>query len=142
MSAIGVFLRGLRQGRQWDMDVVAERTGFSVDKVRCDESGQTVPSFDDRRAYASAFDFPHVEEFERGWRPRKVEVIRGDRNGGIAIINKCPAGRPHDYEEYSINSGVGYEYFARTDELSDPTLFGVIIVGDSIRDVLDPKHPR
>ena len=137
MSAIGVFLRGLRHGRQWGTDAVAAKTGFTEEKVRCDEDGQTVPTYEDRRTYALAFGFEHVEEFERAWRARNVEMIRGDRSG-IAIINKVPAGPPQDYEEYSISSGVGYEYFPRPADLTDPALFAVIVVGHSMSPSYEP----
>ncbi len=107
-----------------------ERTGLPRPTVSRHVNGHTMPSYADRRRYAAAFGMG-VDEFESRWRARRIDTARGDPGGGIPVINRAPAGHPIDYEEYGVDSGVGYEYLERGD-LGPENLFAVVIVGDSM----------
>lgn len=64
---------------------------------------------------------------------RLVRVKLAHRDGFVPIINKAPAGGPIDYEEYGIDSGMGYEYVPRSVGMEGELLFAVIVIGDSMQ---------
>ena len=107
-----------------------ERTGLPRPTVSRHVNGHTMPSYADRRRYAAAFGLD-IEQFESRWRGRRIDTSRGDPAGGIPVINRAPAGQAFDYEEYGIDSGIGFEYLDRGG-LDEDNLFAVVIIGDSM----------
>ncbi len=52
--------------------------------------------------------------------------------GKIPVINLSPASEPRNYEEFGLDSGLGFTYVDRSPGQEDPTLFGVVVVGPSM----------
>lgn len=105
-------------------------TGFARNTVYRHLSGETMPSFRDRRLYATVFKMP-MEDFEAGWRNQKVPQQKGDPQGGIPILCDVPAGNGDDMPDY--DQGVGDGYINRDAVgIEDPLAFGLRIKGDSM----------
>jgi len=83
----------------------------------------------DRKMFAAAFGMT-LDEFDDRWRASKINQTQGGR--GIPVINRAPAGRILDYEEYGVDSGQGYEYIDYGGLPEDEHLFAVIVVGESM----------
>ena len=138
MSIPGIYLRGLRQGRGQDRSVVAVTTGISVERQRQIEETPSVPSYQERRAYARHFGFSCVDELDENWRSSEVKLSKGELTGRIPVINCTPAGEPLNYEEQYPDSGIGYAYIDPPPGVVGPNLFAFVIVGDS----MEPDYPE
>ena len=132
MSPLGTLLRGLRIGKQLDVQSMASELGTSARRLELIERGSVFPAAIERRTWAVKLGFRDLLDFDRQWRDGWTRVTSAHRAGFIPIINRAPAGLPVDYEEYGIDSGVGYEYVARSPGMEDEILFGVVVIGDSM----------
>ena len=137
MSTLGLYILGLRHGRQRDREVVAEQTGISVERQRLIEEGLAIPTHVECKAYAKSFSFSSVAEFEEAWRSKRIVLSKGDANGRIPVINLAPAGEPVDYHECFPDSGLGFTYIDPPPGIIGPNLFAFVIIGDS----MEPTYP-
>lgn len=131
MSRVGVFLKGCLQTRQWDMATMAQTLATSQEQLQRVLSGAAFPPAVQRRAWARQLGFADLLNFDDQWRQRKVITAQAACRNLIPVINQAPAGSPRDYEEYGLDSGLGFEYIPRR-EGQDGPLFAVVIVGDSM----------
>lgn len=138
MSAPGTYVRKLREGCGLDTDAVAIATGIGANRQARIERGEATPSYGERRSYARLFGFTCVQAFDEGWRASRIPLSRGEANGRIPVINLAPAGRPQDYIEPYIDSGIGRAYIDPPPGISGPDLFAFVIDGDS----MEPDFPE
>ncbi len=131
MTRVGVFLKQYQADRQWDAAAMTRALATSGEQLRRVFAGEAFPPASQRRAWARELGFADLLEFDRQWRPRGVAVTRVSAEELIPVINKTPAGCPRDYEEYGLDSGVGYEYIPRRAGQEGP-LFAVVVIGDSM----------
>ena len=138
MSRFGTLVRGIRLGRGFDLPTMAAALDASPDHLSQVESGATLPPAAQRRRWAAALGFTDLLDLDRHWRdgwPRLAPLARPHPLGWIPVINAAPAGPPLDYEEFGLDSSVGYDYVPRAttpEQQHAPTLFAVILVGDSM----------
>jgi SOS-response transcriptional repressor LexA len=132
MSRLGTLLRGLRIGKQLDLPSMAHTLGIPPRRLQLIEIGAAFPPAGERRTWAHLLGFSNLVDFDRQWRDGWTRITMSHRDGHIPIINRAPAGSPIDYEEYGIDSGVGFEYVARSPGMDDEVLFAVIVIGDSM----------
>lgn len=133
MSTLGILIRGLRMGKQLDLLRMACTLGTTPRRLELVEAGAIFPPAGERRAWALRLGFTDLIDFDRHWRDGWTRVTRAHRDGFIPVINKAPAGPPVDYEEFGIDSGVGYEYVPRSEAMDEhDVLFAVIVIGDSM----------
>src|SRR5580704_17368157 len=114
MSRVGTLLRGMRLARQLDLAAMADQLATAPRRLELVEMGAAFPSAAERRAWADKLGFTDLLDFDRHWRDGWPGVTLAGRDGSIPIINKTPAGKPVDYQEYGIDSSVGYEYVPRS----------------------------
>jgi SOS-response transcriptional repressor LexA len=132
MSRLGTLLRGLRIGKQLDLPSMACTLGIAPRRLELIETGAAFPPAGERRVWAQRLGFTDLVDFDRQWRDGWKRITQAHRDGYIPIINRAPAGVPVDYEEYGIDSGVGFEYVPRSKGMDDEVLFAVIVIGDSM----------
>jgi SOS-response transcriptional repressor LexA len=132
MSRLGTLLRGLRIGKQLDLQSMAYTLGVPPRRLQLIETGAAFPPAAERRTWARVLGFSDLVDFDRQWRDGWTRITLSHRDGHIPIINRAPAGSPIDYEEYGIDSGVGFEYVPRSPGMDDEILFAVIVIGDSM----------
>ncbi len=132
MSRLGTLLRGLRIGKQLDLQSMAYTLGIPPRRLELIETGASFPPAAERRAWANRLGFSDLVDFDRHWRDGWMRITLAHRDGHIPIINRAPAGSPIDYEEYGIDSGVGFDYIRRSPGMDDDILFAVIVIGDSM----------
>ncbi len=135
MSPVGTLLRGMRLAKKLDVSSMAGELGTTSHYLELVETGVVFPTAAQRRCWAGRLGFTDMLEFDRQWRSGWTRVTLAHRDGWIPVINHAPAGRPIDYEEYGIDSGVGFEYVPRSaamGQLAEEILFAVIVVGDSM----------
>jgi SOS-response transcriptional repressor LexA len=133
MSRLGTLIRGLRIGKQLDLQQMSCTLGTSPRRLELVEAGAVFPPAVERRAWAERLGFADLIDFDRHWRDGWARVTAAHRDGWVPIINKAPAGGPVDYEEYGIDSGVGFEYVPRSHGTAESdVLFAVIVIGDSM----------
>jgi SOS-response transcriptional repressor LexA len=135
MSRIGTLLRGMRLAKQKDLPAMAAQLQTAPRRLELVEIGAAFPSAAERRAWAEKLGFADLLDFDRHWRDGWPAVCLAQQDGQIPIINQTPAGPPIDYQEYGIDSSLGYEYVPRTDDmigLENNILFAVIVIGDSM----------
>jgi SOS-response transcriptional repressor LexA len=135
MSRVGTLLRGMRLARQLDLAAMADQLATAPRRLELVEMGAAFPSAAERRAWADKLGFADLLDFDRHWRDGWPGVTLAGRDGSIPIINKTPAGKPVDYQEYGIDSSVGYEYVPRSADMTgmeNDILFAVIVIGDSM----------
>jgi SOS-response transcriptional repressor LexA len=135
MSHIGTLLRGLRIGKQLDLQSMAYTLGTTVRRLELVEVGAAFPPVVERRVWARRLGFSDLIDFDRQWRDGWARVTAAHRDGWVPIINKAPAGPPTDYHEFGIDSGIGFEYVPRSVGMDDDVLFAVIVIGDSMSPV-------
>jgi len=114
---------------------MAGTLGTTPGRLALVETGAAFPAAIERRHWASKLGFADLTDFDHQWRDGWTRVTAAHRDGFVPIINKAPAGLPVDYEEYGIDSGVGFEYIPRTVGMEDELLFALIIIGDSMSPV-------
>jgi SOS-response transcriptional repressor LexA len=135
MSRVGSLLRGMRLAKQRNLTAMAAELEVAPRRLELVEIGAAFPSAAERRAWASKLGFADLLDFDRQWRDSWPGLSLAQRDGQIPIINQMPAGPPIDYQEYGIDSSVGYEYVPRSADmvgLENDILFAVIVVGDSM----------
>lgn len=132
MSRLGTLLRGLRLGKQLDLPSMASTLGTTARRLELIETGASFPPAGERRDWAARLGFTDLIDFDRLWRDGWAGVTRARRDGWVPIINKAPAGPPTDYQEFGIDSGLGFEYVPRPPGMEGEILFAVIIIGDSM----------
>jgi SOS-response transcriptional repressor LexA len=133
MSKLGSLIRGLRIGKRLDLQQMSCTLGTTPRHLDLVETGAVFPAAHERRLWAERLGFADLLDFDRHWRDGWARVTAAHRDGWVPIINKAPAGGPIDYEEFGIDSGVGYEYIPRSAGMIDgDVLFAVIIIGDSM----------
>lgn len=133
MSTLGTLIRGLRIGKRLDLLQLSCMLQTSARRLELVEAGAVFPPAVERRAWASKLGFTDLLDFDRHWRDGWARVTRAHREGLIPVINKAPAGIPVDYQEFGIDSGVGYEYVPRSAQMDKhDILFAVIVIGDSM----------
>ena len=132
MTPLGTLLRGVRLGRQWDERTMATALGTTPRRVQLVEAGGAFPPAAERRAWAVRLGFTDLVSFDRQWRDGWARVTRAHRSGWVPVINKAPAGPPVDYQEFGVDSGLGYEYVPRSTGQRDEVLFAVVVFGDSM----------
>ena len=133
MSRLGTLIRGLRIGKQLDLEQLADTLGTTPRRLELVECGAAFPPAAERRAWADKLGFADLIDFDRHWRDGWARVTRAHRDRLIPIINKAPAGPPIDFEEFGIDSGVGYEYVARSLWMdAHDVLFAAVLIGDSM----------
>src|SRR5271155_1812097 len=134
MSRVGTLLRGMRLAKRWDLAAMAAELQTSARRLELVEIGAAFPSAAERRAWAEKLGFADLLDFDRHWRDGWLGITLARRGGSIPIINQAPAGQPVDYQEYGIDSSIGYEYVPRSADmaaLDADILFAVIVIGDS-----------
>src|SRR5580658_4469566 len=135
MSRVGTLLRGMRLARRLDLAAMADQLATAPRRLELVEMGAAFPSVAERRAWADKLGFADLLDFDRHWRDGWPGVTLAGRDGSIPIINKTPAGKPVDYQEYGIDSSIGYEYVPRSADMTgmeNEILFAVIVIGDSM----------
>ena len=135
MSRLGTLLRGMRLAKKLELPEMAGALGTTPGRLRLVETGAAFPAAIERRNWASKLGFADLTDFDRQWRDGWTRITAAHRDGFIPIINKAPAGNPTDYEEYGIDSGVGFEYIPRSEGMEGELLFAVIVIGDSMSPV-------
>ncbi len=135
MSRVGTLLRGMRIAKELDVAEMARRLGTTPSRLRLVETGAAFPAAIERRQWAIKLGFADLTDFDHNWRDGWARITAAHRDGFVPIINKAPAGLPIDYEEYGIDSGVGFEYIPRTEGMEGELLFAVIVIGDSMSPV-------
>jgi SOS-response transcriptional repressor LexA len=135
MSRVGTLLRGMRIAKKLDLSTMAGTLGTTPGRLQLVETGAVFPAAIERRMWASKLGFADLADFDHQWRDGWARVTAALRDGYVPIINKAPAGSPVDYEEYGIDSGVGFEYIPRTVGMEGELLFAVIVIGDSMSPV-------
>ena len=135
MSRVGTLLRGMRLAKNLDVSAMACRLGTTPGRLQLVETGAAFPAAIERRNWAVKLGFADLTDFDRQWRDGWARVTAAHRDGHVPIINKAPAGLPIDYEEYGIDSGVGFEYVPRGQGMEGELLFAVVIIGDSMSPV-------
>ena len=132
MSRVGTLLRGMRLAKKLELAAMADTLGTTASRLRLVETGAAFPAAIERRNWAAKLGFADLSDFDRQWRDGWARVTAAHRDGFIPVINKAPAGSPIDYEEYGIDSGVGFEYVPRSVGMEGELLFAVVIIGDSM----------
>lgn len=135
MSRLGTLLRGMRLARRWDVDAMAGALQTSPRRLQLVEAGVAFPSAAERRSWAVLLGFADLLDFDQQWRDGWGRVVLAHREGWIPVINRTPAGHPTDYEEYGIDSGIGFEYVPRSPALAESPediLFAVVVIGNSM----------
>jgi SOS-response transcriptional repressor LexA len=122
----------MRLAKKQNLDQMARSLGTSASRLRLVETGAVFPAAIERRAWAGRLGFADLTEFDRQWRDGWTRITAAHRDGYIPIINKAPAGPAIDYEEYGIDSGVGFEYIPRSEGMEGELLFAVVVIGDSM----------
>jgi phage repressor protein C with HTH and peptisase S24 domain/DNA-binding XRE family transcriptional regulator len=133
MSPIGEAIKRLREERGWTQEQLGAKLGLDHTNIARRESGKTRVKPHERIGFAKAFGMS-VLDFDERWRSFVVTPER--RAPGIPIINRAPAGRALEYEEYGVDSSQGMQYVDRGD-IRDERAFGVIVTGDSMRPRLE-----
>lgn len=106
---------------------LAKRLGMSYSNLSKKERGEIGITPPERRALSNVFGMS-LDEFDSVWRAARLEKHRGP---GIPVINVGPCGEVIDYEEYSVDSGLGYQYLD-WGEIDDEHAFAVRAIGDSM----------
>ena len=141
MAGVGLLLRGIRLGKQFDVTQMAAALGTTPRHLQRVESGATVPPAAERRRWARALGFPDLTAFDAYWRAGHDsawdKLIAAHRPGWIPVVNQAPAGPPVDFEDHGVDSRTGFDYVARSPGLADGPdaegrLFAVVIVGTSM----------
>lgn len=127
-TPLGAAIKRLREERGWTQQQLADAVGMDQTGIARRESGKTRVKPPERPRFAQAFGMSLLD-FDQEW--RRGTVARSQGGPGIPIINRAPAGRVTDYEEYGIDSGQGYAYVDRGD-IDVALAFGVQVVGDSM----------
>ncbi len=135
MSRVGTLLRGMRIAKELDLPAMATALGTTPGRLALVETGAAFPAAIERRRWAAKLGFADLTDFDRHWRDGWARVTAAHRDGFVPIINKAPAGHPTDYEEWGIDSGVGFEYIPRGEGMEGELLFAVIIIGHSMSPV-------
>jgi SOS-response transcriptional repressor LexA len=138
MSNLGTLLRGMRMGKQLDLQSMASTLGTTARRLELIEAGASFPPAHERRDWAVRLGFADLIDFDRQWRDSWACVTRARRDGWLPIINQAPAGQPVDYQEYGIDSGLGFEYVPRPPGMDGEILFAVIVIGDSMSPAYAP----
>jgi SOS-response transcriptional repressor LexA len=125
----------MRLAKQLDLSAMAEQIGTTANRLRLVESGAVFPAAAERRTWACKLGFADLIDFDKQWRDGWAQITAAHRDGYVPIINKAPAGSPVDYEEYGIDSGIGFEYIPRSQGMEGELLFAVIVIGDSMSPV-------
>ena len=119
----------LRTERGWTMRDLAEKVGMAHTGVSRRESGDFKRwGNSERKRFAAAFGIS-LNKFDGLWQSHQINQSKGGH--GIPVINRAPAGKVVDYEEYGVDSGQGFEYIDQGD-LKGDHLFAVIVAGDSM----------
>jgi SOS-response transcriptional repressor LexA len=137
VSTSGLYVQRVREERGFTLEGVAESTGIDPARQARIESGESPPSYSERRAYARLFGFACVQAFDEGWRSNRIPLSRGEASGRIPVINLAPAGPPQDYPEPYADSGIGRAYIDPPPGVCGPDLFAFVIDGDS----MEPDYP-
>ena len=142
MSKPGHYVRMMREHRGWDQAELAERSGISRATISSHENGHTTPSLKQRRRYAAAFGFDHVDAFDAGWRSQTVpqQLAPPGAPRGIPMLAQVPAG-PGDIDpaEMGLDNGVAsYRIPPQLAGSDDPTAFGLTVHGDSMSPTYQP----
>jgi SOS-response transcriptional repressor LexA len=135
MSRLGALIRGMRLAKQLDLRSMASTLGTTVGRLQLVETGAVFPAAIERRNWAGKLGFADLVDFDHQWRDGWARITAAHRDGFVPIINKAPAGLPFDYEEYGIDSGIGFEYIPRSQGMEGELLFAVIVIGDSMSPV-------
>jgi phage repressor protein C with HTH and peptisase S24 domain len=138
MSAPGQLVLKLRSERAASREAIAAATGLGMERQAAIEAALSLPTYEERRAYAQFFDFGSAQDFDDAWRGTTVQLSRGELRGRIPIINLAPAGPPQDFDEQYPDSGIGHAYIDPPPGILGPNLFAFIIVGDSMA----PDYPE
>jgi SOS-response transcriptional repressor LexA len=132
ISRVGTLIRGMRIAKKLDLPAMATELGTTAGRLRLVETGAAFPAALERRRWAAKLGFADLTDFDRHWRDGWARITAAHRDGYVPIINKAPAGLPTDYEEWGIDSGVGFEYIPRSTGMEGELLFAVIIIGHSM----------
>lgn len=132
MTAIGTAIRQLREAKGWTLQELADKMGLAMSTIAKKEHGTIRVKPPEYKLFAKAFGLS-TEQFNNHWRATKIEQTVG--GPGIPVINRAPAGRVINYEEYGTDSGQGFEYLDRGN-VNNPNAFAVIVVGDSMEPTL------
>ncbi len=135
MSRVGTLIRGMRLAKQLDLIGMSCKLGTTASRLQLVETGAVFPSALERRRWGAALGFKDLADFDHHWRDGWGKVTAAHRDGWVPIINKAPAGPAVDFEEYGIDSGVGFEYVPRPAGLEGDLLFAVVVIGDSMSPV-------
>lgn len=125
-------MRFFREGKGLSLPELAALVKIEKSLLAKKERGEVGISPPQRKAIAKALGMS-LDEFDAHWRASKIDRTKG--GPGIPVINRAPAGGVIDYEEYSVDSGQGFEYLDWGD-VTDDLAFAVIVVGDSMEPVL------
>jgi SOS-response transcriptional repressor LexA len=125
----------MRLAKNMDLHTMAAALETTANRLRLIETGAVFPPAVERRTWAMLLGFADLVDFDHQWRDGWARVTAAHRDGFVPIINKAPAGQPIDYEEYGIDSGVGFEYIPRSQGMEGELLFAVIVIGDSMSPV-------
>jgi SOS-response transcriptional repressor LexA len=132
MSRVGALIRGIRLAKQLDLPQMAYTLGTTPSRLQLVETGAVFPAAIERRRWGVKLGFKDLADFDHHWRDSWGKITAAHRDGWVPIINKAPAGPVTDYEEYGIDSGIGFEYVPRPAGLEGELLFAVIVIGDSM----------
>lgn len=140
MSAPGQLVLKLRSQREASREAIAAATGLGVDRQAAIEAAVSLPTYNERRAYARFFNFASAQDFDDAWRGTAVQLSRGELRGRIPVVNLAPAGPPQEFDELYPDSGIGYAYIDPPPGIVGPNLFAFIIVGDSMAPDYPERH--
>jgi SOS-response transcriptional repressor LexA len=132
MHHIGTLIRGMRLAKKFDLPAMAAALCTTPRRLDLVEKGAVFPPAGERKLWARKLGFGSLAEFDSQWRDDWPKISSASREGWIPVINKVPAGRPVDYEEYGLDSRTGFEYVPRSPELEGDNLFAVVVMGDSM----------
>jgi SOS-response transcriptional repressor LexA len=138
MLPLGTMLAEMRAARRLDAAGFAQLLNSAPEYLARVEAGAIFPPAAKRRAWAAALGYADLLDFDARWRAPLAGSARAARAapaGLIPVVNAAPAGPPVDYQEFGLDTAVGYDYVPRADtpeQQSADFLFAVIIVGDSM----------
>jgi SOS-response transcriptional repressor LexA len=122
----------MRLAKKQNLDQMAKSLGTTPNHLRLVENGAVFPAAIERRSWAGRLGFADLTDFDRQWRDGWTRITAAHRDEFIPIINKAPAGPAIDYEEWGIDSGLGFEYVPRSEGMDGEILFAVVVIGDSM----------
>ena len=108
--------------------------GVSAPTIAKKENGDLAVKPPERRRFAEVFGLT-LDQFDALWRAKEIPQTKDGQNR-IPVINRAPAGRVVNYEEWGTDSGQGMEYIDRDQQTQADLLFAVIVVGDSMMPTL------